>query len=345
MSNTSSPPDVRPILNVEELKTYFYLVGNRVVRAVDGVNLSVYARRNLGILGESGCGKSVTALSILRVLSADARIVAGKIELYRPNDNSVIDIASTKDKRLLRSIRGCDIAMIFQEPMSALSPVHTIGNQIIEAILLHQKINKKEARQKAIDMLERVGIPSASRRYDQYTFELSGGMRQRAMIAMALCCQPRILLADEPTTAVDVTIQAQIIDLLHRLQEELQMSIVLITHDLPVIAEVADDLAVMYLGQMVEYGLVADVLFKPLHPYTEGLLNSVPKIGAERNRRLWTITGNVPDAYSTPQGCRFHPRCARFMPGKCDVVEPLVYEVEAGRKVKCLLYEQRPGSP
>jgi peptide/nickel transport system ATP-binding protein len=258
---------MQPLLEVRDLRTHFELEDG-VVKAVDGVDLTVRRGRTLAVVGESGCGKSVTARSILRLVERPARIVGGQILLYgdQPADDP-LDLLAAKDKRL-RQVRWSDIAMVFQEPMASLSLVHTIGNQIIEAIRLHENVGKVEARERAIEMLGRVGIPDPKRRVDSYPFELSGGMRQRAMIAMALSCKPRLLIADEPTTALDVTTQAQILDLLQDLQQELGMAIMLITHDLGVAAQVADEVAVMYLGEVVEHGPAASVLTEPKHPHT-----------------------------------------------------------------------------
>ncbi len=289
------------------------------------------------MVGESGCGKSVTARSILRLVERPARIVGGQILLYgdEPSDDP-LDLLAAKDKRL-REVRWSDIAMVFQEPMASLSLVHTIGNQIIEAIRLHDNVGKTEARERAIEMLNRVGIPDPKRRVDSYPFELSGGMRQRAMIAMALSCRPRLLIADEPTTALDVTTQAQILDLLQDLQQELGMAIMLITHDLGVAAQVADEVAVMYLGEVVEHGPATSVLREPKHPYTQALVRSVPRLGQRGQGRLAAVRGTVPPPYERPSGCRFHPRCDAFMAGTCDLTVPTRVRSD-DTAVACLLY-------
>ncbi|MEV0289594.1 MULTISPECIES: ABC transporter ATP-binding protein [unclassified Kribbella] len=327
---------MQPLLEVRDLRTHFEL-DDGVVKAVDGVSLTVRRGRTLAVVGESGCGKSVTARSILRLVERPARIVGGEILLYgdEPSDDP-LDLLAAKDKRL-REVRWSDIAMVFQEPMASLSLVHTVGNQIIEAVRLHENLGKAEARERAIEMLGRVGIPDAKRRVDSYPFELSGGMRQRAMIAMALACRPRLLIADEPTTALDVTTQAQILDLLQDLQQELGMAIMLITHDLGVAAQVADEVAVMYLGEVVEHGPALSVLSDPKHPYTQALVRSVPRLGQRGQGRLAAVRGTVPPPYERPSGCRFHPRCDAFMAGKCDLTVPARVRAD-DTDVACLLY-------
>ncbi|MFG1816931.1 ABC transporter ATP-binding protein [Kribbella sp. NPDC049174] len=326
----------QPLLEVRDLRTHFELEDG-VVKAVDGVSLTVERGRTLAVVGESGCGKSVTARSILRLVERPARIVGGQILLYgdQPADDP-LDLLAASDKRL-RQTRWSEIAMVFQEPMASLSLVHTIGDQIIEAIRLHTGVGKVEARERAIEFLGRVGIPDAKRRVDSYPFELSGGMRQRAMIAMALSCRPRLLIADEPTTALDVTTQAQILDLLQDLQQELGMAIMLITHDLGVAAQVADEVAVMYLGEVVEHGPAASVLSEPKHPYTQALVRSVPRLGQRGRGRLAAVRGTVPPPYERPAGCRFHPRCDAFMAGKCDLTVPTRVRSD-DIDVACLLY-------
>jgi peptide/nickel transport system ATP-binding protein len=327
---------MQPLLEVRDLRTHFELEDG-VVKAVDGVSLTVRRGRTLAVVGESGCGKSVTARSILRLVERPARIVGGKVLLYgdQPADDP-LDLLAAKGKRL-RQVRWADIAMVFQEPMASLSLVHTIGDQIIEAIRLHGGVGKVEARERAIEFLGRVGIPDPKRRVDSYPFELSGGMRQRAMIAMALSCRPRLLIADEPTTALDVTTQAQILDLLQDLQQELGMAIMLITHDLGVAAQVADEVAVMYLGEVVEHGPAASVLSEPKHPYTQALVRSVPRLGQRGQGRLAAVRGTVPPPYERPSGCRFHPRCDAFMAGKCDLTVPTRVRSD-DTDVACLLY-------
>jgi peptide/nickel transport system ATP-binding protein len=310
-----------------------------LVRAVDGVDLSVERGETVAIVGESGCGKSATARSILRLVQPPGRIVAGEIRYT--GTPTPVDIAALNPRsEELRRIRGGEIGMIFQEPMSSLSPVHTIGAQIIENIRNHEPVSKAEARDRAIDGLRRVGIPRPERRVDSYPFELSGGMRQRAMIAMALACGPKLLIADEPTTALDVTTQAQILDLLRELREQLQMAVLFITHDLGVVAEIADRVSVMYLGTVVEQCDVDELFHSPRHPYTRALLRSVPVIGARSKQRLDTIAGTVPNPYQRPTGCPFHPRCDRFIPDRCDTEVPLVLSSPAGdRSVRCHLYD------
>ncbi len=323
------------LIEVKGLCTYFY-TDDGVVRAVDGVDLKIDQGGVLGVVGESGCGKSVTALSIMRLIQTPpGRIVQGEI-LYR-HKGEIIDLTQLdRMGSVMRGIRGCGIGMIFQEPMTSLNPLYTIGNQIIEAIMTHQQITEKEARERAILMLERVGIPDPRRRVDDFPHQLSGGMRQRAMIAMALSCNPALLIADEPTTALDVTVQAQVLDLLRHLQEETGMAIMIITHNLGVIAELAHNVAVMYLGRIVEYCEVRCLFRNPLHPYVNALLRSIPSVGSRTMQRLEAIKGSVPDPFSVPQGCYFSPRCLNAM--KICKEDPRVFEVEEGHKVKCWLY-------
>ena len=290
-----------PLLRIEDLRTHFH-TDEAVVRAVDGVSYELYPGETLAVVGESGSGKSVTALSILRLIpEPPGRIVSGRI-LFK--GRNLLELSPAE----MRAIRGKEISMIFQEPMTSLNPVYTCGEQILETIVLHEKVDRKTARARAIDMLKLVGIPAAEQRVDEYPHQMSGGMRQRVMIAMALACRPSILIADEPTTALDVTIQAQILELLERLQKELGMAVILITHDLGVVAETADRVAVMYAGQVVESCDVRAAFRKPLHPYTAGLQASLPKLG-RRQDALRVIPGNVPNPARFPMGCRFHPRC------------------------------------
>ena len=284
-----------PILTIQNLHTYFFL-DEGTVRAVDGVNLEIPRGKTLCLVGESGCGKSITAFSLLQMIQQPGRIVDGQIALHRENQPLGLT-ALAPDGKQMRQIRGSEIAMIFQEPMTSLSPVHSVGSQIAEAIRLHTKSKKKEARDRAIHIMERVGISDASRRYSAYPHEMSGGLRQRAMIAMALSCQPTLLIADEPTTALDVTIQAQILALMRELQEELGMAILLITHDLGVVAQMADEVAVMYWGRIVEFGDVNSIFQHPAHPYTEALLRSLPGLHIERQSELEAIRGSVPDPF------------------------------------------------
>ena len=325
------------LLEIKNLMTHFHLQDG-IVRAVDGVSFDVRRGQTLGIIGESGCGKSVTAHSILRLVpSPPGNIVNGELLLYRgeSGENSgPVDLAQL-------DIRGAEISMVFQEPMTSFGPMHSIGNQIIESILLHQEgVDKTEARELAIDNLRRVGIPRAAQIVDSFPHQLSGGMRQRAMIAMALSCSPRLLIADEPTTALDVTIQAQILELMMTLQEEFGMAVIFITHNLGVIAEVADEVAVMYLGRIVEQAGINELFDNPQHPYTQGLLNSIPHIDEEKLTRLRAIEGVVPDPYDIPSGCAFSDRCPSFMPGKCDSAMPDLAATGPEHRVRCFLYSE-----
>ena len=332
---------MKNLVEIQDLRVVFHL-REGTVPALNGVGLSLPFDRTVGLVGESGCGKSVTAQAMMRILPSRAEIASGRI-LLAPRDGQEtepLDMAALDpDGRAVRSIRGADMAMIFQEPMTSFSPVHTIGNQIIEAIRLHQKKSKRDARDLAIEMLRLVRVPNAERRVDAYPYELSGGLRQRAMIAMALSCRPRLLIADEPSTALDVTIQAQILNLIERLQAELHMSVLMITHDLGVIAETAHEVAVMYLGRIVEHAGVDALFNAPQHPYTRGLLASVPRLSSGHRTRLASVPGSVPDVFSIPAGCPFHPRCDRFMKGVCDAgpVPPLA-EVAPGQRAACFLY-------
>jgi oligopeptide/dipeptide ABC transporter ATP-binding protein len=326
---------VEPILKVENLKTYFRTDAG-LARAVDGVSFHVNPGETLGIVGESGSGKSVTSLSVMRLIpQPPGEIQAGSKILFR-GDNGVEDLAGLSEERM-RGIRGNDIAMIFQEPMTSLNPVFRVGEQIMESLRLHRGLNKRDARDRAIEMLQLVGIPIPHQRIDEYPHQLSGGMRQRVMIAMALACDPKLLIADEPTTALDVTIQAQILELLNRLQEELGMSIILITHDLGVVAETCDRVIVMYAGQVFEEGPVDDVFHDPQNPYTEGLLHSIPKLGV-KTERLAVIPGLVPSPTNWPVGCRFRERCP-YGWEKSECEEPPVFEIGPGRRNKCWLVE------
>jgi peptide/nickel transport system ATP-binding protein len=328
---------------VRNLKTYFH-TDEGLVKAVDGASFDLGPNRTLGVVGESGCGKSVTARSILRIVDKPGKIISGEILLRQPiiqGQQEVIDLTRLEaDGVQMRSIRGKDIAYIFQEPMSSFSPVHTIGNQICEGIIYQLKVTPKEARERAIDMLRLVGIPQAARILDEYAFQLSGGLRQRAMIAMALSCNPRLLIADEPTTALDVTTQARILDLLRELQRKTGMAIMLITHNLGVVAEMANHVAVMYLGRMVEQAPVAMLFHEPKHPYTRALLTSIPSIQSTPRVKLPTISGTIPHPYNRPPGCPFHPRCPNFMAGICDQSEPELLEVQPGQFVSCFLYQR-----
>ncbi len=314
------------LLEVRNLQTYFF-TDDGVVKAVDDVSFSIPKGKTLGVVGESGCGKSVTSLSIMRLISPPGRVVAGQI-LFEG-----VDLRGLPEPEM-RKIRGNKISMIFQEPMTSLNPVFTIGNQIMEAIILHQQVSKAEARDRAIQMLEKVKIPSASLRIDEYPHQMSGGMRQRVMIAMALACNPSLLIADEPTTALDVTIQAQILDLMRDLQQEFGMSILLITHDLGVVAEVADLVCVMYASKVVELAPVHALFKQPLHPYTLGLFKSRPSLQSKRTDQLNVIGGSVPNPLRFPPGCKFHPRCPSVV-DKCKTTEPGLRELGPGHFVAC----------
>ncbi|MGH6923627.1 MAG: ABC transporter ATP-binding protein [Propylenella sp.] len=319
------------------------------VVAVDGASFDVLPGKTLGIVGESGCGKSVTARSILGILDPPGRIVGGEIRFRASNGDAserLLDLATLDpDGAEMRSIRGAEIALVFQEPMSSFSPVHTIGTQLTEAIRLHRKVTRGEARRLGVEALRAVGVPLPEQRIDAYAFELSGGLRQRAMIAIALSCDPSLLIADEPTTALDVTTQAEILDLLRRLQQRHRMAIMLITHDLGVVAEMADDVVVMYLGRVAERASVEDIFHAPKHPYTKALLASIPSITAAPGEKLATITGSVPHPHNRPQGCPFHPRCPAFMPGVCDRDTPRPVTVGPGHEVSCFLYGSGGSEP
>ena len=324
-----------PLLTVEELTTYFHTDGG-VAKAVDGVSFTLKKGETLGLVGESGCGKSVTSLSLMRLIpEPPGEIVSGQI---RFNGRNLLSL----EERALQGVRGNDIAMIFQEPMTSLNPVFTCGDQIDEAVVLHQRLGKHAARAKTVDMLDLVGIPDPGQRANEYPHQLSGGMRQRIMIAMALSCNPELLIADEPTTALDVTIQAQILELLDRLQRELGMAVLMITHDLGVIAEVADRVAVMYAGKIVETGTVDEIFADPRHPYTRGLLESIPTLNEEKSR-LSVIPGTVPDATRFPAGCRFSPRCS-LAENICEANEPLLEPTAGNRHVACWMVEDYPSS-
>lgn len=334
------------LLEVKGLKTHFFL-DEGTVKAVEGVDFVLPRGGTLGIVGESGCGKTVTAYSITQLIESPGRIVAGQILFHRRLNGAlpgsavteVVDLAKLRpESRQMCAIRGSEIAMVFQEPMTAFSPVHTIGDQISEVILWHRKVSKKEANEQTVEMLRRVGIPKAETRLDTYPFQFSGGMCQRAMIAMALVCRPSLLIADEPTTALDVTMQAQILELMQRLQREMGMAIMLITHNLGVVAEICDEVAVMYLGEMVEQASVDALFHDPLHPYTQALLRSIPKLGASKGGRLDPITGAVPDPYNRPTGCPFHPRCAAVISDKCATEPSPVFHKPDGRTVRCWRY-------
>ena len=341
------------LLEVRGLKTHFFL-DEGTVKAVDGVDFTLGRGRTLAVVGESGCGKSVMARSILQIVPRPGRIVAGDIIFHRQLPaakgatfrSEVINLTELKPNGPeIRAFRGREASMIFQEPMSSLSPVHTIGNQIMENFTLHFDVSKKEGRNVTIEMLRKVGIPRAEQRVDAYPHQLSGGMRQRAMIAMALICQPSLLIADEPTTALDVTTQAQILELMLKLQQELGMAIMIITHDLGVVAEVADDVVVMYLGEVVEQAPVDEIFHDPKHPYTRGLLRSIPKLESQTRERLDAIPGSVPHPYNRPSACVFHPRCKERVEHRlriCKTEEPQLLPVDGEQSVRCWLYHDEP---
>jgi len=333
---------VQPLLSVQGLKTYFP-TDEGLVRAVDGLSFDVFEGKTLGIVGESGCGKSTVGRSILGIIDKPGHVEAGSI-IWRsdPSDETAetIDLArQVPNGKVIRSIRGNFISLIFQEPMTSFSPVHTIGNQLTEAIRLHQDLSKKDANDRAEELLAQVGIPSPRQRLSEYSFQLSGGLRQRAMIAMALSCDPKLLIADEPTTALDVTTQAQILDLLRDLQEKNGMAVILITHNLGVIAEMADDVVVMYLGREAESGPVDDLFHSPQHPYTQGLLRSIPSIYSKGGERLPSIEGTIPHPFNRPSGCTFRPRCPSFMEGTCDQHVPTFQGIGGtSQGVSCFLH-------
>lgn len=325
------------VLKVEDLKTKFR-VGKRTVHAVNGVTLEVRRGKSLCIVGESGCGKSVTAHSILQLLPENGSIAGGKISYFpSPDEEKVLSSYKSKS-RDIRKIRGKDIAMIFQDPMSTLNPVYKVGDQIMENLRHHEKISKKEARQRTIQLLAELGIPTPEARLDQYPHEFSGGMKQRVMIAIAMICNPKLLIADEPTTALDVTIQAQILDLIQKMQKDHGTSLILITHNMGIVAEVADDVAVMYMGRVVEFGSVEQVFTNPLHPYTKALMASVPVLGMDKSKELHTIPGSTPDASTVFTGCEFAERCA-YATEACRNRFPCDTTMEDGHRVRCLLYE------
>ncbi|MFC7619915.1 ABC transporter ATP-binding protein [Microlunatus sp. GCM10028923] len=330
------------LLEIDRLRTHFFVDGG-VVRAVDGVSLSVPAGKTVCVVGESGCGKSITARSVLRLIERPGRIVDGRI-LLSGGDSAAgepVDVvALDPEGERLRGIRGGEIAMVFQEPMASLSPMYTVGNQLVEAIRVHLDLTEEEASRRGVELLGRVGIPRPERIMESYPFQLSGGMCQRVMIAIALSCRPRLLIADEPTTALDVTTQARILDLLADLQAETEMSMIFITHDLGVVAEIADEVVVMYLGTVVEQGPVDEIFHDPQHPYTRALLASIPRMGRGARQRLATIPGQVPAPLQRPAGCPFHPRCTEAIPGLCDVEEPPMIELGERRRACCVLHDR-----
>jgi oligopeptide/dipeptide ABC transporter ATP-binding protein len=321
-----------PLVTIDRLKTYF-ATEEGLVKAVDDVSLSIGRRRTLGLVGESGCGKSITAMSVMRLLSPPGYIAGGQIVLHGDGGTRPL-LLSEMSEAEMRSVRGGRISMIFQEPMTSLNPVFKIGAQIREAIQLHRQVSRAEAHRLAVEMLAKVKIPEPERRADSYPHQFSGGMRQRVMIAMALACRPQLLIADEPTTALDVTIQAQVLDLLRTLQREVGMSILMITHDLGIIAEMADDVAVMYASKVVEQAAVRELFARPLHPYTSGLFNSRPEPGKPKTQRLTTIPGMVPSPLRFPTGCKFHPRCP-LVQDRCRTEEPELREILPGHWARC----------
>jgi oligopeptide/dipeptide ABC transporter ATP-binding protein len=335
--------DEHPILiDVQDLKTYFFL-HEGTVKAVDSVSFQIYEGRSLGVIGESGCGKSVTAQSLMRIVpSPPGREVGGKITLYLKQPNGIVDsinvLELSANGEQMRSIRGKQIGMIFQEPMTSFSPLHTIGNQIMESVFIHVPgTTKKEARERTIEMLRRVGIPRPTRLVDGYPHQFSGGMRQRAMIAMALVCGPRLLIGDEPTTALDVTIEAQILELIKDLQNDFGMALMYISHDLTVVGQVADEIMVMYLGMAMEHASTDEIFDNPLHPYTIALWRSIPTVEGHL-KRLEPISGGLPSPYMIQPGCPFYLRCERSIPDTCNASLPPLKEVKPGHKVRCFLY-------
>jgi oligopeptide/dipeptide ABC transporter ATP-binding protein len=328
------------LLDIKDLKIAFKL-RQGTVTAVNGVSFQLKKGKVLGVVGESGSGKSVTARSLIRI-EAPGKLISGEINFFSKNKGAV---AIEKMDPLIRSIRWKEISMVFQEPMTSFGPMHTFGNQISEVLILHKKLSEKQAMEVAIEGLRSVGMPRPEKVVKQYPHQISGGMRQRAMIAMALICNPEILIADEPTTALDVSTESQILDLLAELQENLKTSILYISHNLGVVANIADEVIVMYLGQIVEYATVHDLFNSPKHPYTIALLNSIPKIDKDyKSQKLEDIKGNIPDPYNHPKGCKFHPRCTKFISGICDKVEPTLSEISLKHRVSCHLYSPIPNN-
>jgi peptide/nickel transport system ATP-binding protein len=345
------PPAMdQPLLSVRNLKTFF-MMDEGTAKAVDGVSFDVQPGQVVGIVGESGCGKSVTIKSVLRIVQKPGQIVGGEILFRRQRRHGrglgsgpdagteVVDLVTLDAHgQEMRAIRGSEIALIPQEPMAAMSPVHTIGNQLVEAVRLHQDVGKAEAEQIVIGRMREVGIPSPQERMTMYPWELSGGLRQRVMIAMALSCHPKLLIADEPTTAIDVTTQAQVLSLLRGLQEHHDLAIIFITHDLGVIAQIADHVVVMYLGRVMETGPIDDIFHRPQHPYTKALLESIPTMHAPSKELLPTIVGSIPHPFNRPAGCPFYPRCSAYMPGICDRGLPALLPVNDRQAASCFLY-------
>jgi len=316
-------------LSIRGLKTHFF-TARGVVPAVDGIDIDIRSGQVVGVVGESGCGKSITAMSVMGLLAHPGRVVAGRLDL---DGQSLLDM----DKRALRALRGNRLSMIFQEPMTSLNPVTTVGKQVMEAITLHRKVSPGEARRQVVDIFHRVGIPEAEKRFGAYPHQLSGGLRQRVMIAMAMVCQPRLMIADEPTTALDVTIEAQILRLMQELRQDHGTAIMMITHNLGIVAELCDYVYVMYAGKIMEQANIFDVFEAPRHPYTFGLLGSIPRLGESRDR-LFAIRGMVPNLLNLPSGCRFCPRCDRAM-RICQEREPELMDLGDGHRVRCFLYD------
>ncbi len=330
--------DKTPLINIEDL-TIRFRTDEGLITAVDGVSFDLAAGEVLGLVGESGSGKSVTAKSLMQ-LNADNTHYGDESRITLHANGQTVDVLSLKKASDLKLIRGGAISMIFQEPMASFAPAITVGSQMVEQLLLHSDMTRQQARELSIDMLARVGIPDAAKRFDQYAFEFSGGMRQRAMIAMALSTKPKLLIADEPTTALDVTIQAQVIELMKDLVTEFGMGIIFITHDLGVIAQTADNVAVLYLGKIVEYGPVADVIHNPAHPYTKGLLNALPDLD-DLDNPLQPVAGDIPSPLERPKGCVFHTRCPVAMAGQCDTTAPEMINVRDGHTAACFALEDR----
>jgi len=328
--------DAEPLLRVRDLRVSFQL-DEGTVRAVDGVSFDVFPRQVVGIVGESGCGKSVTMRAVLQLIDPPGRITAGEI-IYRQNGRPIDLVRVSPRSRQMRDLRGAEIALIPQEPMAAFSPVHTVGAQIIEAIMLHEQLGRAEARARTVDLFRDVGISMAEQRVDAYSWQLSGGLRQRAMIAMALSCRPRLLIADEPTTAIDVTTQAQILALLRELQQKYDTAIIFITHDLGVIAQMAHYVVVMYLGRVMEEGPVDEIFHAPKHPYTRALLRSIPSLQTQTRTALPVIAGTLPHPFNRPPGCPFHPRCEDIRRGHCDSAVPALHALGPRRAVSCFLH-------
>lgn len=343
-SQASVSPTDRPLLSVQDLKIRIQM-DNGEMKAVDGVDFELRKGQTLGLVGESGCGKSLTSRAIISINPKECE-TSGRIVYHSDSEKSLqqLDLLSLNPRsKQIRSIRGRKIAMIFQEPMTAFSPMYTIGNQIMESILIHRTKNKKEAKRIALEMLSKVGISDQEKRFDQYPHEFSGGMRQRAMISMALSCNPELLIADEPTTALDVTIQAQVLELMKGLQREFGMAILLVTHDLGIIAEMCDEVAVMYLGKIVEQASVKEIFNNPKHPYTKGLLRSMPKLSGDRRARLESIDGTVPMATNMPPMCGFYDRCKERIEGVCNTQAVPKTAVSNDHMVRCFLYKHEGG--